>query len=385
VKKYFLVIFLCALFFSFATMAYAEDGGRKIVVFKPGVKQELKEKVVREAGGFWAKHLDTIDGAAVTLPAGAEKIMKSSSLVEGIYPDAIVRPAEVAVAGGQEIPWGITRIGADRAWATSTGEGVRVAVIDSGIDLDHPDLKDNIKGGYNAVKRKDSFDDGFGHGTHVAGIIAALNNSYGVVGTSYNVSLYGVKVLDDTGAGRLSDLIEGLAWSVFNRMQVVNISLETSEDLPPFRKAIAKTYAAGVVIVAAAGNGGGETAYPAAYPEVIAVSAVDGEDNIAPWSNSGKIELTAPGVDILSTVPVGFIPDSAYFSSSGTSMACPHVSGTVALLLASKISRKYDFNHNGKWDPAEVKKKLQDSSETLPALTPAQQGWGLVRADHALK
>lgn len=383
-KKVFLAI-LCTLILIVPTAVYAGDDGQKIVVFKAEVGQDLKEKAVQDAGGVLIKHLDLVNGAAVRLPAGVEKKLKNNSMVEGIYLDAAVRPAGGSAAAGQEIPWGITRIGADRAWARSTGEGIRVAVIDSGIDIDHPDLAGNIKGGYNAVKHKSSFNDGFGHGTHVAGIIAALNNAFGVVGTGYTISLYGVKVLDDSGSGRLSDLIEGLGWAVKNHMQVVNISLETGQDIPPFRKAITETVAAGVVIVAAAGNEGGATAYPAAYPEVIAVSAVDKDGHIAPWSNFGKIEMAAPGVDILSTIPEGLIPGSSYYLASGTSMASPHVAGTVALLLATAPPDRYDANRNGAWDPAEVKQKLKDSAETLAGLTAAQQGWGLVRADSALR
>lgn len=382
-KRVFLAV-LCALVLFVPAAAYAREDGKKIVVFKAEVGQDLREKVVRDAGGVLVKHLELVDGVAVQLPAGVEKKLKDSSMVEGIYPDAAVRPAGGSAAVGQEIPWGITRIGADRAWVRSTGKGVRLAVIDSGIDIDHPDLAGNIKGGFNAIKHRDGFNDGFGHGTHVSGIIAALNNAYGVVGTGYNISLYGVKVLDDSGAGYLSDLIEGLHWAVKKHMQVVNISLETDEDIPPFHKAIARANAAGIVIVAAAGNEGGATAYPAAYPEVISVSAVDKDGNIAPWSNFGKIEMAAPGVDILSTIPEGMIPETSYYPSSGTSMASPHVAGTVALLLATKPPHKYDSNHNNVWDPDEVKRKLKDSAESLDGLTTAQQGWGLVRADRVL-
>lgn len=384
VKKVLLVL-LCALILIVPAAVYAGDDGNKIVVFKAAVAQDLKEKSVNDAGGVWVKRLDLVNGAAVRLPAGVERKLADNALVEGVYPDLVMSLVVDFKATDQITPWGITRIGADRAWTNSTGEGVRVAVIDSGIDVDHPDLAGNIKGGFNAVNHNKSFDDGFGHGTHVAGIIASMNNNFGVVGTSYNASLYGVKVLSDSGYGRLSDLIEGLGWAVENHMQVVNISLETSQNIEPFRKAIAETNAAGVVIVAAAGNEGGPTNYPAAYPEVIAVSAVDQAGNIAPWSNFGKIELAAPGVDILSTIPVGLLPGSSYYLASGTSMASPYVAGTVALLMATTPPGRYDANHNGVWDPDEVKQKLKDSAETLAGLTAAQQGWGLVRADRALK
>jgi subtilisin len=385
-KKFFLVI-LCALILAVPAAGYADtgDGGNRIVVFKAGAGPDLREKAIKDAGGMLVKHLELVDGTAVKLPAGVEQRLKDNPLVEGVYPDLRVseRVDFKKAASTQEIPWGITRIGADKAWSRSTGNGVRVAVIDSGIDLDHPDLAANIRGGFNAVNHKDSYNDGFGHGTHVSGIIAALNNTFGVVGTSYNAGLYAVKVLDDSGSGLLSDVIEGLHWAVKNHMQVANISLEIGQDSPPFHKAIARAVEAGVVVVAAAGNDGAATAYPAAYPEVIAVSAVDKDGNVAPWSNTGKIELAAPGVDVLSTIPGGLIPGALYYLSSGTSMASPHVAGTVALLMATPPGR-YDANHNGVWDPAEVKMKLRDSAEILPGLTAAQQGWGLVRADRAV-
>lgn len=386
-KKLLLAV-VCILVLSVPVAVQAFDDGDRIVVFKPGIGPDMQQKAVTNAGGVWKKGLNLVNGAAVRLPARAEKGLKNNPFVEGVYPDVTVyakRPSGVPAGTDQVIPWGVDRIEADKAWKISTGAGVKLAVIDSGIDLDHPDLAGNICGGFNAVNRRDSYDDGFGHGTHVAGTIAALNNAYGVVGTSCSVSLYAVKVLGDDGSGKLSDLIEGLGWAVENGMQVVNISLETGQDIRPFQRAIASAYDAGVIIVAAAGNQGGPTLYPAAYPEVIAVSAVDRDGNLAPWSNYGKVEMAAPGVDILSTIPDGFIPGYLYYEASGTSMASPHVAGTVALLLATTPSAAYDKNGNGKWDPDEVKLKLKNSAENLRWLDASQQGWGLVRADRALK
>jgi subtilisin len=394
VKKFLLALVL-VLVMMLPVSAYAGNDENKIIVFKEGMDQDAKQKAVKDAGGVLLKHLDLVNGAAVRLPSSLENQLRSSSLVEGIYPDVVVRVSGRFTAAPskstQEIPWGIQRIGAPEAWPRFTGNGVRVAVMDSGIDFHHPDLKRNIKGGFNAINHRQGFDDDFGHGTHVAGTIAALNNHFGVVGTGYKISLYGVKVIDSTGTGLLSDVIEGLNWSVKNHMQVVNMSIETSEDSPPLRMAIAKTYAAGVVIVASAGNSGtpdaplnGPTSYPAAYPQVIAVSAVDQDGSFASWSNYGKIELCAPGVDVLSTIPVEMLPEYPYFLGSGTSMACPHVTGTVALIISTR-PLFYDVNHNGVWDPAEIKRKLKDSAEPLAGLSPDQQGWGLVRADRAVR
>ncbi len=422
-----LLVFICAMILMFSTAAHAGNNDNKIVVFKAGLSQEVKQKAVNDAGGKSFENLDLVNGAVVSLPAAAEKKLVKSSQVEGIYPDSVVYAAGFFTADAnkgvkqnqkgkdnkgkqkgednqgqqqgedtQQIPWGIERIGSDKAWPTSTGAGIKVAVLDSGVNRNHPDLAGNINGGFNAINKNKSFEDGFGHGTHISGTIAALNNTYGVVGVGHNISIYAVKVLDDSGTGKVSDVIKGLDWAVKNGMQVCNLSLSTTQDTPPFRKAIAKANAAGIVLVAATGNSGtydapfnGPTTYPAAYPEVIAVSAIDEFDQLAPFSNIGKVELTSPGVNIYSTIPPGVIPgmpaDELYTWGTGTSMACPHVVGTVGLLLATTPPAKYDKNKNKKWDPDEVKQRLYDTAEPLRGLTAEQQGAGLVRADLALK
>ncbi|MBN1538629.1 MAG: S8 family peptidase [Candidatus Thermoplasmatota archaeon] len=232
----------------------------------------------------------------------------------------------------QEIPWGVLRINADDVWDTWTGSGVKVAILDTGIDKDHPDLK--YAGGVNFVpvrRRVDptNFNDDNGHGTHVAGTIAAKNNEIGVVGVAPDASIYAVKVLDRTGSGYASWIISGIEWAITNNMDVISMSLGTSEDYPPLHTAITNAYNAGIVIVAAAGNDGSTVSYPAKYGEVIAVSATDITNTIASWSNRGaEIEVAAPGVSIKSTWNNG-----GYTTISGTSMACPHVTGVAALVI----------------------------------------------------
>ena len=239
----------------------------------------------------------------------------------------------------QEIPWGVGQINADVAWGTSTGEGVKVAVLDTGIDYSHPDL--DVKGGVSVIGPRESteprdWNDKNGHGTHVAGTIAAMNNTIGVVGVAPNASLYAVKVLGNSGIGSYSDLIDGIQWSIDHEMQVISMSLSGTSNSITVKTVCDAANTHGLILVAAAGNKGDgnnattELSYPAAYDSVIAVGATD-INNLAPsWSNSGPyVEMAAPGVDIISTWT-----DESYNTISGTSMATPHVSGTVALILA---------------------------------------------------
>ncbi len=319
---------------------------RKIVVFQDRyVNAPAQEALLRAVGGVTVKPLPLINAWAVYLPAPAVGALQRHAEVRRVDPDVLVYALEGSPSVGtlakpapkppppppaQVIAWGIARVLAPEAWPWSRGTGVRLAIVDTGIDLDHPDLQANIKGGVNAINPRKSADDDNGHGTHVAGIAGALDNAIGVVGVAPQVSLYAVKVLSRSGSGFLSDVIEGLQWCVGQGIQVVNMSLGTSSDVQSFHDAVAAVHAAGIVQVAAAGNSGiGSADYPAAYPEVFSVSATDSYDNLASWSSWGKVDLAAPGVNILSTYKGG-----GYATMSGTSMATPHVAGVAALRLA---------------------------------------------------
>jgi len=240
-------------------------------------------------------------------------------------------------------------------WSETQGDPVRVAVLDSGIDLDHPDLFENIKGHINIIRPKKSGDDDSGHGTHVAGIVAAVDNAIGVIGVGPQIDLYAVKVLDKKGRGYLSDLIDALNWCIENDIQVINMSLGSQQDNASFHEAVQNAYHAGIVQIAAAGNyglEGGAISYPAIYSETIAVSSIDSLGNWDPYSSYGEqIDLIAPGVDVRSTYK-----DGLYARISGTSMAAPHVTGTVALILSTVPGSFFD----------------------------EQEGAGLVRADRVI-
>jgi subtilisin family serine protease len=353
-----------ALIISLFTLAKAQNfKERKIVVFKDGVDEQTKEALLSSAGAEKIKDLKLVNGKAVFVSKkGEEELLKSGKVLR-IDPDVEVYALENVKSKGviqpaQTLTWNIDRVDAEISWAISTGDPVKVGVIDTGIDLKHPDLQANIKGGYNAINPLKSANDDNGHGTHVAGIIAALNNSIGVVGVGPNINLYAIKVLNANGSGYLSDVIEGLDWAVANGMQVVNMSLGTSQDVQSFHEAIVNAYNAGLTIVAAAGNSGGTVSYPAAYPEVIAVSAIDQNNQIASFSSRGlEVDLAAPGVSIYSTYK-----GQSYATLSGTSMAAPHVSGAAALIIDTK---KCDLNLDGVCTPAEVQQRLEQTAIDL--------------------
>jgi subtilisin family serine protease len=348
----------------FVSQAKGEPKARKIVVFKEGVDEAIKEDLINRVGGEKIKDLKTIRGKAVWLTPQAEKNLAKRAEVLRIDPDVEVYALEnVRIKGvkpqpAQILTWNIDRVDAEVSWGISTGDPIKVGVIDTGIDLKHPDLQENIKGGYNAIYPWKSPNDDNGHGTHIAGIIAALNNSIGVIGVGPKIDLYAIKVLNASGSGYLSDVIEGLDWAVSNGMQVVNMSLGTDQDVQSFHDAILGAYNAGVTIVAAAGNSGGAVSYPAAYPEVIAVSATDETDQIASWSSRGpEVDLAAPGVNIYSTYK-----GSTYKTLSGTSMAAPHVTGAAALVIDTK---RCDLDSDGNCTPAEVQQRLEQTAIDL--------------------
>ncbi|MFZ3372300.1 MAG: S8 family peptidase, partial [Desulfitobacteriaceae bacterium] len=231
----------------------------------------------------------------------------------------------------QVLPWGIDRIDAELTWNSTTGDPIKVAVVDTGIDTGHPDLDQNVKGGYSCVSYTTSYKDDNGHGSHVAGIIGATNNQIGVIGVGPNIDLYAVKVLDRKGNGYISNIIKGLEWCITNNMQVVNMSLGSSSYSQTLADAVKKVYLANIVQVAAAGNSGGAVGYPAALDEVIAVGATDNADMLAYFSSRGiQVDIAAPGVNVFSTYK-----GSTYATLSGTSMASPHVAGAAALVIAS--------------------------------------------------
>ncbi len=368
------------------------EKSRKIVVFQEAINEEAQKELLKVFEADDIKELKSIHGRVANLTDKAFKGLSQRKEIKRIDDDIIVyalekpfelgkKPSGGATQPSETLPWGIDRIDADLVWGATTGDTVKVAVIDTGIDLAHPDLKSNIKGGYNAINSRRSANDDNGHGTHVAGIIAAVDNEIGVIGAGPKIDLYAVKVLNRNGSGYLSDIIEGLDWCIANDIDVINMSLGTSSYIESFKEAIQRVDAAGIVQVAAAGNSGpynNTVNYPAKFFEVIAVSATDSNDNIASFSSRGpEVDLAAPGVSIYSTYK-----GSTYKNLSGTSMASPHVAGAAALVIEVKSC---DYNLDGICTPQEVREKLQNSVEDLGALGKDDlYGYGLVDAKKAV-
>ncbi len=230
-----------------------------------------------------------------------------------------------------EIPWGVKKIGAPELWKVSKGKGIKVAVIDTGISRNHPDLKGQVKGRIITANGGAGYSEIDGHGTHVAGTIAAVANQKGIVGVAPEVELYDIRAFAPDGTAAISDIVEGINWAIENKMDVINMSFGTSEDNLAFRNAIRRAAKAGIVLVASAGNNGGELEYPAAYKQVVAVGAVTQDNKLADFSSRGSgLDVAAPGVGIKSTWL-----NKGYRVLDGTSMAAAHVSGMYALMMAT--------------------------------------------------
>jgi len=355
------------MIFGSAGQAFAQPAVDKVDVLvsfkeKPG---KAEHELVENAGGKVNRSYNIIPAVAASIPKAKLDALRRHPKVKSVEEDITVKAIE------DTLPWGVDRIGAGAVHSQTTGRGVRVAVLDTGIDLDHPDLR--VAGNVTFVPDTTSGDDDNGHGTMVAGIIAALDNGVGVVGVAPDVELYSVKVLNSNGAGLMSVIIAGLEWAIENNMQVINISFGGILNFPQAaRDAFDIAYQQGTVIVAGAGNSAEQGVYaPARYDSVIAVGATDQSDARASFSSVGStLELMAPGVGIQSTARGG-----SYGSGSGTSFSTPHVSGAAALLIASGIT-----GNN------EIRRLLQVSAKDLgTAGRDNYYGFGLVNVAAVLK
>jgi subtilisin family serine protease len=231
--------------------------------------------------------------------------------------------------------WGWRRLGADDIYQMGTGAGVTVAVLDTGVDASHPELSGKVLPGWDSINPQgDGRQDPNGHGTHVAGIIAATaDNSIGIAGVAPGVDILPVRVLDETGYGDDDELAMGIIWAVDHGADILNLSIGGAVPSSLLEGSLDYALAANVLVVVSAGNAGSfsnEPSYPAAYPQALAVGSTDSSDRRSAFSNTGSyLDLAAPGAWVLSTWPGG-----GYQVSSGTSMAAPFVSASAALILA---------------------------------------------------
>ncbi|CAM2830077.1 S8 family peptidase [Paenibacillus sediminis] len=227
--------------------------------------------------------------------------------------------------------WNLPAIETNRGWNLSKGsDDVVVAVVDTGVDMNHPDLRGQFVKGYNVIEPDKQPMDDVGHGTHVSGIISAVvNNGEGVAGMTWYNKIMPIKALDKSGSGTTYSVAQGIIWATDHGAKVINMSLGNYADAKFLHDAVKYAYDRDVVLVAATGNDSTERpGYPAAYPEVFAVSATDSNMKLASYSNYGDyIDVTAPGTSIASTYP-----NNQYAALSGTSMASPHVAALAALI-----------------------------------------------------
>lgn len=329
------------VFSSYTPLAVkAEENQEKevIVVYK---NESGKEDIVEESEKVEYEFL-TVPAMSVVATEEDIKNLESNSNIEYIEENLSFRitetePLEVLTsvqsASTDENQWNIKATNTPESWNEGyTGDGVKVAVLDSGIAT-HNELK--VAGGVSTVDYTNSWQDDNGHGTHVSGIIAAQPdiktvNGFDITGVAPDVDLYAVKVLDSTGSGNLQDILQGLDWAIANDMDIVNLSLGNLEYSQLFEQMINDAYEKGILIVAASGNNGLQNSvhYPAKFEHVIAVSSVNESLNISDFSSTGnEVDFSAPGEEIISTYTRG-----TYAFSSGTSQAAPHVTGMLALL-----------------------------------------------------
>lgn len=321
-------------------------------------------ELVKKNGGEVENTYTIINAVHALMPQTTVGALESNGEIAYIHENGKVQ------ALTQTIPWGILRVNATVAWPLSRGTGVKVAVLDTGIGP-HPDLV--VYGGYNFVSNNGNYGDDFGHGTHVAGTIAALDNTIGVVGVAPEAKIYAVKMLNSAGSGTIDQAVSAIQWSVTNGMKILSMSWGTTTDFQALHDAVNAAYASGLLLIAAAGNTGNSAGtgdsvnYPAKYDTVIAVAALDQNNVRASFSSTGpKVEISAPGVNVNSTYL-----NNGYTTMMGTSMATPHVSGVAALVWA----------RNPSLTNAQVRQILQNTAIDL--WTPGRDnrtGYGLVNA-----
>ncbi|MGE3540255.1 MAG: S8 family peptidase [Candidatus Tectimicrobiota bacterium] len=395
---------------------------RKIVIFREGTQDTERFDAVGRHGGLSRRRLARLNALVADIPEQQIKALRRHGRVKAIHDDVPMRGdaitfVPVAAPAVEAYPWGQEAIGVPAARQLLVGlplAGVRVAVMDTGIDGNHPELQAAVVGGYNAMSggNPSNYDDDNGHGTHMAGIIAAAGNGQGVIGTVQQTQLVAVKVLDSAGQGYLSDFLNGMEWVMTQNVQVVNMSLSFDVGSPLLEQAIQEMYEAGIIIVASAGNrckgtvandsggddsggddsggddsggddsGGdnvipctiaqdpmqGGVKYPGRYAEVIAVGGVDVNNQRASYSRTGpEVTLVAPGGSSATGKVLSTIMGSQYAYGSGTSQATAHVAGAIATVLQIAPSLT----------PTQVLTLLQTTATDL-GLPATEQGVGLV-------
>lgn len=363
--------------------------GELLVTYDSGASQQQIDEVVEESQASVEEEISASDAQLLSFPAvkreqrghvREDKLQRAKEKVQKVpgvkHVDYNYLRLPYYVADDpffqNNKQWDLLRIDAPDAWNEVLGVGSRVAIVDSGIDGDHPDLKSKIVAQKDLVQNDGvAQDDADGHGTHVAGTVgAATDNGRGVAATCPACKLLVAKSGGSRGFYD-SDIVQGIYWSVNNKARAINLSLGAEVDSRILRHAVDYAWDHGVVVVAAAGNDNTATPnYPAAYGHVISVSATDQQNNKARFSNFGTtVDVAAPGVEIWSTVPGG-----RYDVKAGTSMASPHVAALAGLLAAQDRRAP------------EIRRRIESTATDLGADGKDKTyGWGLINAEKAVR
>jgi hypothetical protein len=318
---------------------------------------------------------DRLEAVSITLPHTAIYEITKFTEIDWFERDQVVQ------IDGQVIDWGHSPVKVGQARSLDfTGQGVKVAVIDTGINGNHPDL--DVAGGISLVEGIAASVDDNGHGTHVAGIIAALDNTIGVAGVAPDVELYSIKALDSDGIGNQTDVVAGIEWAIEHEIDIVNLSITSPFDSLALKRIIEKASAQGILITAASGNDetgagqpeGSDVLFPARYKEVIGVGSVNNKLIKSTFSYKGiSLEFAAPGEKVYSTYVTENGDTNGYSHMTGTSMAAPYVAGVIAL---------YKQAHP-ELSSTEIRALLQNNARDLgEAGKDSNFGYGLVQAPY---
>jgi subtilisin len=397
-----------------------QAGQRRIIVFREGTTRQVHRRVIESHGLQVLRHLDAISAVVTELPDARAKaalaaLEREPDVVRADHDSRtsaahLVSITLVAPPAEEIFPWGLEHTGVPDVFdlislksSSKSSSAPTVAILDTGIDIGHPEFLNRIVAGYNAIDGEDASDyqDLNGHGTHTAGIIGAAADGQGIIGTATSAKFVAVKVLDDGGHGYLSDLLSGLEWVLDHKSQynirVVNMSLSFSQGSQSLQQLTNQLYNAGVILVASAGNRckngsdhdgaddeGGDSGcdapnapvkYPAAYSSVVAVVATDMLDRLTDYSRNGpEVSLAAPGGNRPSGEILSTTINDSYGLAYGSSQAAAHVSGAaaVALQLAPALTAP------------QVVRLLKETAIDL-GYSARQQGAGLVAVDNLVK
>ena len=357
-----------------------------LVSLEPGAGNTAAERLIESVGGRIVEVIKPLSVYRVALRSGeADKALAALRTHTDLVHAAEVEGEQVA----QIVPndplyrtfqWNLRRIGMEQAWdLRPSAADVVVAVLDTGVDLIHPDLKPNLllDQGYDFLDDLASPQDDESHGTAVAGIIGAIgNNREGVTGIAWHVKLLPIKALNSQGRGPDSAMVKAILYAADNGARIINISSTGTRYSAALETAVQYAEDKGALVVAAAGNtGNADNAinYPAAFDGVVAVAAIDTNDQLAPFSQrQSYVALAAPGVDVPSTAWAG-AGRGLYASQSGTSIAAPHVSGAAALLWALRPDLA----------AADIVATLRSSADRVASPDPGY-GSGILNVAHAI-